>query len=719
MCALIRTLLILLPLCIWVLPATGLAQLDAVDPDAKARPKAPAADEGEADPYAEEEAPPKKTNLNAVDPDAKPRAKPAPAEGEAPPPPPPPSKKKSVKPPEPPPEPPKPKVPPLLVNRAGDAELEAAWEAWRRADASKEVKASAAARAALQSLRDEVGAHAFEPFAMGYIRASRAKHQAQDATGAIELAEAAVELSPQLPSAHFGLAHAYFSADPSEVGRWMAAYQVAAKKALSDPRFLRPALADFGSGALYALVATAIAVTAVLFLRRARYFLYDIHWFFPRAVARWQTVAVGLLLVLTPLVFRMGVAPTLLVLFAATALYLSVPERAVIAAFIAMLGAIPFAAGALVEATSFAGTPAERVWQVEQGGPGAESAARELTRLAAENQASFVELAALGSFELRRGKLDLAIRHLDDALRMRNGEPRATNNLGVAKLLAGDLENPRSLFPSAAKADAALGAPLYNFWRLSQRRHATLGDLAAAEVDEGNRALAEAKQRDPSLASRADPPADKLAGNVYLVVAPMAADEVLALARVRAAGDRVRSQAMQVLLGDVPEAVAPFYPAALALLLFFFGFLALNVEAARACNKCGRPVSQREDKELSKASQMCTQCINVFARKGVVPPSLKVRKQVEVARHQQTLGRASYLFGLLCSGMGHVFSGFPVRGAIYGFLFLFSVVMFIQRDGVLRVLYEGPPTLMKLLPIGVLFALVYLLSLRGLFRRQG
>jgi hypothetical protein len=116
---------------------------------------------------------------------------------------------------------------------------------------------------------------------------------------------------------------------------------------------------------------------------------------------------------------------------------------------------------------------------------------------------------------------------------------------------------------------------------------------------------------------------------------------------------------------------------------------------------------------------MCTQCINVFARKGVVPPSLKVRKQVEVARYQQTLGRASYVFGLLCSGMGHVFSGWPVRGAIYGFVFLFTVVMFVQRDGVLRVLYEGPPMVLKLLPLGVIFALVYLLSLRGLFRRQG
>jgi tetratricopeptide (TPR) repeat protein len=724
-----RNLALLSAFCVFAVPAAGLAQLGGVDPDAntkgprpKPKPKSDPlrsdlADENALDDDDPVDEPVKKNNLNAIDPDAKPRPKPSqpeatPAPVVAP-------KKKGAKTPEPPPEPVKPKYPPLIVNRAGDAELEAAWDRWRSADASKDPKAEAQARAALKALKGEVGAAALEPYAMGFVRASRVHEKAEDATGAIELALSAVELAPELPSAHFGLAQAYFDADPAEVGRWMKQFGVAAEKALRDPRYLRPMLADFGSGALYALVATAIAVTAVLFIRRARYYLYDIHWFFPRVVARWQSVAVGMLLVLSPLLLRSGVVPVLLVLFVATALYMTVPERAVTAVAIGMLGAVPVLAGQLVDTTTFSGSAAERVWTVETGGPGAEAQARELTRLAVENQASFAELAALGTFELRRGKLDLAITHLKAALDKKNDQPQATNNLAVAMLLSGDLENPRTLLPAAAKADPGFAAPLYNQWRLMQRRHMVGGDAAAGEVDQGNSALAEAKQRDPSLAQRFDPPQDKLNGNQVMLVAPLPRDLVLELAKIPNASARVQSQMTQSILGEVPEVIAPFYPGVLALLFFLFGFLALNVEAARACNKCGRPVSQREDRELSKASQMCTQCINVFARKGVVPPSLKVRKQVEVARYQQTLSRASYVFGLLCSGMGHVFSGWPVRGAIYGFAFLFTVVMFFQRDGVLRVLYEGPPMIMKLLPLGVVFALVYLLSLRGLFRRQG
>ena len=70
-------------------------------------------------------------------------------------------------------------------------------------------------------------------------------------------------------------------------------------------------------------------------------------------------------------------------------------------------------------------------------------------------------------------------------------------------------------------------------------------------------------------------------------------------------------------------------------------------------------------------------------------------------------------------GMGHVFSGLVVRGTIYGFLFLLVIVLFLQRNGVLRSPYEAAPLLLRLVPLGLVFILVYLLSLRGLSRRQG
>ena len=700
-------------------PTAALAQLDAVDPDA---PKRPARNELADDSDAEEPEQPEKParRLNQVDPDAAAPAKPDADAAAAPKPEPKaPSKGKGKKEPEPEPEPPKPTVPPILVTRAGDAELDLAWERWRTADAANDAKGEAEARAALKALKAELGADALEAMSVGLLRASRAHEKAGDSAGAIDLALSAVELAPGFPAAELGLARAYFAADPADVGRWAGQFAVGLGKIPSDPRWLRPALADLGSGLLYALVATAIAVTAVLFLRRARYFLYDFHWLFPRVVARWQSAAVGVLILSLPVLFRMGVVPALLFLFAAATMYLATRDRVVVVVLIGVLGAVPELGHLLVEHTGFAGTPAERVWALEAGGAGAEAKAQQLAKLASEGQASFGELAALGRFELRRGKLDLAVPRLKQALERQPREPRATTNLAIAMFLGGDLENPVMLLQEAAKADPGLAHPHLALARVYQRRVASFGESAAGEVDLANKALDDARNRDPALGERPLPPDDKLQGNLLVATAPLSRAQLQELAAAPATSERVRSQLTQMLLGDVPELIAPFYPLVVALLLLGLGTLRGSVGAARACNKCGAPVSHREDKEQSRASQMCTQCVNVFARKGVVPPSLKVRKQLEVAKHQQTMDRASYVFGLACSGLGHVFAGWPVRGTIYAFLFLFAVVGLIQRDGVLRNLYEAPPLVFRLAPLGLFLLLVYLLSLRGLFKKQG
>ncbi len=262
---------------------------------------------------------------------------------------------------------------------------------------------------------------------------------------------------------------------------------------------------------------------------------------------------------------------------------------------------------------------------------------------------------------------------------------------------------------------------MYNLARLYHRRAATLGkDVMAAEVDRANAAMAEARARNPAIVEPKDAlVGEKFIANTFLFTLPLSKDELLTLASLPEAEERVRLQLSRSLLGDLPEAVAQFLPALGALVLLALGFLSVALEASRPCNKCGAPISRRGDRELSKGSVMCTQCVNVFARKGVVPTALKVRKQLEVSRYETRIERTSYALGLACSGMGHVFSGLVVRGTIYGFLFLLVIVLFLQRNGVLRAPYETVPLVLRLLPLGLLFVGVYLLSLRGLYRRQG
>jgi hypothetical protein len=75
--------------------------------------------------------------------------------------------------------------------------------------------------------------------------------------------------------------------------------------------------------------------------------------------------------------------------------------------------------------------------------------------------------------------------------------------------------------------------------------------------------------------------------------------------------------------------------------------------------------------------------------------------------------------GVLFSGMGHVFGGWPVRGTLYGYLFLTALLGFMVRHGLLRAPYEPLPTVVRVAPLVVLFVGVYLVSLRELRKRQG
>lgn len=624
-------------------------------------------------------------------------------------------------------EPPKPARPPpptILAPELGDGMLDLAWQVWRTANekSSTDIKAEQDARARLLTLKEEIGASNLDAWAVGLLRAAEAHEVAGDSGGAVEIARSATQLAPDLPATWVGLTRVYFRGDPSDFGRVLGALQEAVKAELGDVRYRRGALADLLTTLLFALLITTVVVMGVLALRRGSYALYDFHFLFPRVASRWQTGALALVLLSLPVVFRLGLVPVLLTVFFALALYLSTAERAVVAVLIGALGFVPWLAGASIERFAFAGTRAEQLFLLERGGTGHEPLAAELSALAAEDKASFPELMALARYDLRRGRLAAAERNLKRALTIRPNDPAARINLGVALVLQGDIENPRALFEEAGKAAPHLPQAPYNLGRLSQRRVAVFGDKVAGEVDTIGEALFRARSIDPryaSLSKDAEGTPRSMAANVYLQTVPLEIDEILAEAKAPDAARRVKSQVQQLFVGDVSESLAMLYPVLLALVVFGFGFLSTTIHAARGCTKCGRAVSKRGDPDVSVGSQMCTQCVNVFAKKNIAAPSLKVRKQLEVAKYQSRLERMSSVLGFLCSGMGHVFAGFPARGTLYGYAFIALLTALVLRNGVVRAPFDPLPLVVRLVPIALAIALLYVLTLRGLRKKQG
>jgi tetratricopeptide (TPR) repeat protein len=611
----------------------------------------------------------------------------------------------------------RPPPPPILTPRVTDADMLAVWNKWMQAQASLDTAAATAAQTQLVALKAEVGASDLEALSIGFLRAADSRRQARDEAGARQLTELAVSLSPNLPYARLALAEAHLRDSPGAVGPFLKEVRKALRALVKDPRYQRPAMADLGVVALMAVLATAVVGVGVLFVRRMRYFLHDFHHLFPKVTARWQSATMAILLLFIPVVFRLGLVPLLLLLLLAVSFYLTMAERVVGVVLVVLAALVPVGIGQLARQTAFSGTVAEDVYVLERGGVTAEEVADRVRARYERKEAGFAELFALGRFEARRGQLDDAITHYQAAMAMRGNHAALMVNFGNVMLAKGDDARAGQYYTQAMQADPALAAPAFNLAEVYRRRAKVAPDSEiSAENQRASDALNAAQRLDPWLLHFERPPDDKLLMN-RLLLSPSLPTEDLPVPAEDSMGEHVEAQLARRVLGGT-GALSWLGALLGAGLVVGWGFARGALKASGECEKCGRSVCRRCDKELGVGSKQCAQCVNAFSRKGLVPPQLRARKAVEVERYRTWTARVSFVMGALVSGAGHLFAGLPVRGIIYSFLFLFAVAAIFLRHGVLRAPYGELPLYLKLIPVFLLLLPLHLLTLRGLYRRQ-
>jgi len=417
-------------------------------------------------------------------------------------------------------------APPLLVPTEGDASILQAFTAWKDAERTRDPKASRAARERLVELRETLAITDLESVSLALLRGARTRAAGKDVAGAVELAQSGVALSPDVADAHWGLLGAHLGSDPFDVRRVSADVRAATRASLSDPRWSRGLLGDLGATLLVAWLATALATLVVLFLKTAPSLVHDVHHAFPRGVARWQAGALLVLVLLLPWVFRMGLLFPSLVLFAAVTLYLEPIERWLLAALLALACLVPPLAGVLVQGTTFAGTPAEDVLQLERGGLEAKEAATRVEGRLSSGKAGYAEVFALARWELRRGKLEPSRIHSETALKLRPGDARAQTLLGNVAFAENRWPDAISAYTRASELDPTLPDPLWNVSRVYRRRARTLSDDAVGpELDRAQNAAAAAQRLDERLMSRVDPPDSRPAMNLTLLTPALSASE--------------------------------------------------------------------------------------------------------------------------------------------------------------------------------------------------
>ncbi len=611
---------------------------------------------------------------------------------------------------------------PILAPQVADSDLEALWNRWRQARATNDRDAASAALSELRTLRVELAATDLEPLSAGFLREAAVRRRAGDKAGAVRLAETAVELSPGLPYARFELAELYALEKPGDVTRYLGQVRQALSTLALDARYRRPALADVGGLILLAWGATALAVMTLFFLRKVRSALHDFHHLLPRVVSRWQSTLLGLLLLSLPWLLGIGVLPSLLVMLAVVSLYLSRAERVVAAVLVSGVALLPLAAGQLARLTAFAGTPAEDVYLLERGGLSAEEARSRVKARMEARTASFAEVSSLAYFEARRGLLEDARTHYKAASQLKNSDARLLTRFGNTLVALGDPDGAAQLYAQASRTAPELAAPHYNLAQIVRRRAKTLPDSEVGrELDRAASAMASAQALDASLITREPPPESRLLMNLLLLSPPVLERDWLPLADGTEAGRQVEIQLSRWLFPGIPPGpMTALGAVGLVVLLTLFGFVSDRLKSAKVCERCGRPVCVRCDPELGVGSKQCGQCVNVFARRGLVPQHLRTRKQLQVDRHQAWTGRLTYALGAVLSGAGHVASGVPVRGALYAFGFLFALAAVLLHQGLVRGPYGEAPLYLKLAPAVLLLLSVHVLSLRGLRRlRQG
>jgi len=582
---------------------------------------------------------------------------------------------------------------------------------WQTRRAAAREQDPGRARAAAQAIREamlELGVESLPWLAVAEVREAERALQARDPDDAVEHARFASEVAPDLPEAHMALARARLAKEPTRPLPALAALGAGLAAAAREPHTVRAFLGDIAGAALAALFAAASATVALLFLRHLRLFLHDFHHLpVVRSGTPVQAAVLALVLVSLPLLFRLGPVAMLLTAAVAVWLYLSTAERATTTVAILAVIAIPYLGREAVRATSWQGTLADDVYELEHGDASPSRAASLAGRAAADGLPA-PALQALGRYHKRRGELAEARKLYEAAAASDSRSGDVLVNLGNVLFLQGEMEAAKAAYLSAIDRGgsmSALAAAHYNLSKLY---------LRLAAVEQSTEARKKAQQEDPDYLARYGSD-DDFRANRWLVDVTLPVDRIAELAGHDPAPRAVAEALRRRLAGPLERASWPWLPLTLLALLWGSLAVASRLSPSRACERCGRPACHRCD---GVSAAVCGQCVNVFYRQNMVDTRDRMRKEAQVRRHAQWGRLVARAMAVVGGGAGQIVSGRAPLGAVLLFLLMFlgAVIWFWQ--GVLPPPQPAPYAAVLRLTLAVpLFLALYALTVRDAFRR--
>jgi tetratricopeptide (TPR) repeat protein len=592
------------------------------------------------------------------------------------------------------------------------ADLAAIWEQRRIHLDQRDFGLARADLKRFLDLKDELYIRNMFLHANVLIREADRARQAEDQNKAEHLLDAAVEMAPDFAGAHLARTSFWFSKSTLKIGRVLGGLVDAAKASYRNPMAADRFLVNLVTGLLLGLGLAAVIFIVVQFLRCVRLYLHDFHHLFPRGVARLQTGFLGVLVLLIPILFRLGLLSVLFFWALIAWIYQERRERLVTFLVVLFFALSPFALKWVVSGMIVPDSVTADLLAVAQGPADSRSISRLKSRLRKE-PGNHVILATLGGLYKRTGNLDLAAALLDRALQIRSNSAVLLNNRGNVRFLGGDLKGAIGFYDRAIQARPDLAVPYYN---LSKAYYRSL------DLNKGKHYRTQALRLDPEGIGKVNKRAESRRAND--VVADLAIPiKWVAGQNHRRDGEMFTRAARNLWLAWGGTGSSDTFPFVGAGVVVFFGLILLmrkKVYFSSGCVRCGRPACRRCSIEL-RDDTVCAQCFHAFVqREQGIDAKSRISKEIQVRQYRRRKENIARGITFLLPGVGQLIHSRPLRGMLFLMVFCCVIVQVLLGHGVMRdamALGVGIDWL-KLVPLIVLGLGFYAWAILNVFRSE-
>ncbi len=556
------------------------------------------------------------------------------------------------------------------------ADLTAIWEQRRIHQNQRDFGLAQADLKRFLELKEELHIRNMFLHANVLIREAELAHQAENLDTAVRLLDAAVEMAPDFAGAHLARTSLWFSESPFEVGRVFGGLWDAAEASYRDPLAANRFMVNLVTGLLLGLGLAGAIFIVVHFLRYLRLYLHDFHHLFPQGVAHLQTAFLGVLVLLIPILFRLGLL-SVLVLWALIAwIYQEKWERVVSFLVVVFFALAPFALKWVVARMAVPDSVVADISEVTWGPAGPGSVNRLKSHLKQEPE-NHVVLATLGGLYKRTGNLELAGELLGRALKLRPNSAVLLNNLGNLRFLGGDLKGAIGFYDRAIRARPDLAVPYYN---LSKAYYHSL------DLNKGKQHRTHALRLDPEGIQKVNRLAKSRRAN-YVVADLAIPRDWVTIQNARHDGKMTERATEKLWLAWGGAGSTNSFPFVGTGVIILFGLILLlrrKVYFSSGCVRCGRPVCRRCSSEL-RDDTVCSQCFHAFVhREQGIDAKSRISKEIQIRQYRRRREGVARGINFLLPGVGQLIKGRPLLGALFLTVFCLVIVQVLLGHGVMR-----------------------------------